>query len=85
MNSIDCLLGGKGKALEADPDHDLLFLYLGMIGFFTHSKEKAQQENIDEAAFCKLFNGLSGIALLDTLGEPEKSREEKSCTRGLKL
>jgi hypothetical protein len=34
LNCIDCLLGGKGKFLEADPDHELMFLYPGMIGFF---------------------------------------------------
>jgi hypothetical protein len=76
LNCVDCLLGGKGKVLETDPDHDLLFLYPGMIGFFSHFKEKARQENIDEEAFNKLFSGLRGIALLDTLGEPEKSIEE---------
>jgi hypothetical protein len=76
LNCVDCLLGGKGKVMEADPDHDLLFLYPGMIGFFSHFKEKVQQENIDEEAFNKLFSGLRGIALLDTLGKPEKDRAE---------
>jgi hypothetical protein len=76
LNCIDCLLGGKGKVLEADPDHNLLFLYPGMIGFFSHFKEKAQQENIDEESFNKLFAGLKGIAFLDTLGESEKNKEE---------
>lgn len=42
LNCIDCLLSGKGKVLEADPNHDLLFLYPGMIVFFSHFKEKAQ-------------------------------------------
>jgi len=51
LNCVDCLLGGKGKVLETDPNHDLLFLYPGMIGFFSHFKKKAQQENIDEEAF----------------------------------
>ncbi len=76
LNCIDCLLGGKGKVNEADPDHDLLFLYPGMIGFFRHFKEKAQQENLDEDAFNNLFSGLKGIVLLDTLGEAEKNKEE---------
>jgi hypothetical protein len=26
LNCIDCLLGGKGKVSEADPDHDLFFV-----------------------------------------------------------
>ena len=58
LNCIDCLLGGKGNVLEADPTHDLLFLYPRIIGFFSHFKEKAQQENMDEDAFNKIFSGL---------------------------
>ena len=58
LNCIDCLLGGKGNVLEADPTHDLLFLYPRIIGFFSHFKEKAQQENVDEDAFNKIFSGL---------------------------
>lgn len=86
LNCVDCLLGGKGKVMDADPDHDLLFLYPGMIGFFSHFKEKAQQENIDEEAFNKLFNGLRGIALLDTLGESEKDKAEiEKLHTGLKV
>jgi hypothetical protein len=86
LNCVDCLLGGKGKVLEADPDHDLLFLYPGMISFFSHIKEKVQQENIDEESFNKLFSGLKGIALLDTLGEPEKIKEEiEKLHTGLKV
>jgi hypothetical protein len=76
INCIDCLLGGKGKFLEADPDHDLLFLYPGMIGFFSHFKKKALQENVDKESFNKFFNGLKGIVILDTLGDTKKCREE---------
>jgi hypothetical protein len=76
LNCVDCLLGGKGKFLQADPDHDLLFLSPGMIGFFSNVKEKARQEGIDEDALKQLFNGLKGIVLLDTLGQRENSREE---------
>jgi hypothetical protein len=76
LNCIDCLLGGKGKVNDVDPDHDLLFLYPGMIGFFSHFKEKAKQENVDEEAVNSLFSGLKGIVLLDTLGEAQKNKEE---------
>ena len=76
LNCIDCLLGGKGKFLEADPDHELLFLSPGMIGFFSNLKEKARKENIDEAALKQLFSGLKGIVLLDTLKQAGNSREE---------
>ena len=86
LNCVDCLLGGKGKVLEADPDHDLLFLYPGMIGFFSHFKEKAQEENVDEESFNKLFSGLKGIILLDALGEPERNKEEiEKLHTGLKV
>ena len=86
LNCVDCLLGGKGKVSEADPDHDLLFLYPGMIGFFSHFKEKAKEANVDEEVFNKLFSGLKGIALLDTLGEPDKSKEKiEKLHTGLKV
>jgi hypothetical protein len=86
LNCVDCLLGGRGKVLEADPDHDLLFLYPGMIGFFSHSKQKAKQENVDEEAFNQLFSGLKGITLLDTLGEAEKNNEAiEKLQSGLKV
>lgn len=76
QNCVDCLLGGKAKSSEADPDHDLLFLGPGMIGFFDRIQEKARQENIDEAALTNLFSGLKGIVPLDTLGEVEKHKVE---------
>jgi len=33
LNCIDCLLGGKGKLLEMDPDHKYLFLNPAFIQF----------------------------------------------------
>jgi hypothetical protein len=76
LNCIDCQLGGKGQFLNADPDHDLMFLGPGMIDFFRHFQEKMAKENINEEVFAKLFSGLKGIVLLDTLGESNKEREE---------
>ena len=26
VNCVDCQLGGKGKSLEADPEHNLMFM-----------------------------------------------------------
>jgi hypothetical protein len=72
LNCIDCQLGGKGKFLEADPNHDLIFLSPGMTDFFHHMKEELRREGIDENSLNPLFKGLRGIVLLDTLGEPEK-------------
>ncbi len=73
LNCTDCLLGGKGKILEADPDHDFLFLNPGMIGFFEHFMKVAKQEGVDEESIKQFFSGLEGIVLLDTLDEAEEN------------
>ena len=76
LNCVDCQLGGKGKFLEADPNHDLMFLSPGMTDFFSHAKDMMRKEGIDEAALKQLFNGLRGIILLDTLGNPDGLKAE---------
>jgi hypothetical protein len=76
LNCVDCQLGGKGKFLEADPNHDLMFLSHGMTDFFRHIKILMKNENIDEDQLKQLFQGLKGIVLLDTLGKPDLLREE---------
>jgi hypothetical protein len=76
VNCIDCQLGGKGKFLEADPEHNLIFLTSGMIDFFSHMKEAMREEKIEEDALKQLFKGLKGIIVLDTLGETEKLKTE---------
>ena len=72
VNCIDCQLGGKGKFFEADPEHNLMFMGPGMVGFFKHAKETLLKEGLDEAAFANMFNGIKGIVLLDTCGDAEK-------------
>ena len=72
VNCIDCQLGGKGKFFQADPDHNLMFMGPGMIGFFKHAKDQMLKEGIDEAAFANMFSGIKGIVLLDTCGDTEK-------------
>ena len=76
LNCVDCQLGGKGKFLEADPDHELMFLSPGMTDFFSHMKTMMLRENIDEDQLKQLFKGLRGIVLLDTLEKPEQLRAE---------
>ncbi len=76
VNCIDCQLGGKGVFLEADPNHNLMFMGSGMILFFKHMKEKMLKEGVDEAAFANMFSGIKGIVLLDTCGDAEKYKEE---------
>jgi hypothetical protein len=76
LNCVDCQLGGKGKFLEADPDHDLMFLSPGMTEFFNHMRTAMRRENIYEDQLKQLFSGLRGIVLLDTLGTPERLKKE---------
>jgi hypothetical protein len=76
INCVDCQLGGKGKFLEADPEHDLMFMGPGMIEFFEHMKEKMLKEGVEQAAFANLFSGIKGIVVLDTCGNAEKCLEE---------
>jgi hypothetical protein len=76
VNCIDCQLGGKGKFLDADKDHNLMFMGPGMIGFFKGMKEKMLKAGVDEATFANMFSGIRGFVLLDTCGDPEKLRAE---------
>jgi hypothetical protein len=86
VNCIDCHLGGKGKFFEADPEHNLMFMGPGMIGFFKHAKEQMLKEGVDEAAFAGMFNGIKGIILLDTGGNAEKCKEDlEKSGMGLKI
>jgi hypothetical protein len=72
VNCIDCQLGGKGKFFDADPEHNLMFMGPGMIGFFKHAKEQMLREGVDEAAFTAMFSGIKGAIILDTCGDAEK-------------
>jgi hypothetical protein len=76
LNCIDCQLGGKGKFFDADPEHNLMFMGLGMIGFFKHAKEQMLKEGVDEAAFLNMFNGVKGFVLLNTCGDAGRMRED---------
>jgi hypothetical protein len=76
VNCIDCQLGGKGKFYEADPEHNLMLMSPGMIGFFKNAKETMLKEGIDEAAFVNMFSGIRGFVLLDTCGNIEKMRKD---------
>jgi hypothetical protein len=76
VNCIDCQLGGKGKSLEADPEHNLMFMGPGMIGFFKHAKEQMLREGVDDATFANMFSGIKGAVILDTCDNAEKCKEE---------
>jgi len=66
LNCIDCLLGGKGNYLKADPENKMIFLSPGWIKYFDHYYSIASKE--EKNLFSTMFSGLEGIVLLDTLG-----------------
>ena len=86
LNCVDCLLGGKGKISEVDPNHELMVYSPGMVDFFEHVRKKAREEGIDEETLKGLFGGLKGIVLLDTLGElDENTRKIEDMNTGLTI
>jgi hypothetical protein len=76
LNCVDCQLGGKGKFNQEDPEHNLMFMGPGMIGFFNHAKEQMLKEGADEAMFANMFSGIKGMVILDTCGDAEKCRQD---------
>jgi len=72
LNCIDCQMGGGGKSLEADPEHNLMFMGPGMIEFFETMKENLKNQGMDEATFAGMFSGIKGFVLLDTCGDGDK-------------
>ena len=76
VNCVDCQLGGKGKSIEADPEHDLMFMGPGMVEFFKHMKGELLKRGMDDAAFVGMFSGIKGFVLLDTCGNAEKMKKE---------
>jgi len=68
LNCIDCLLGGRGKLLEMDPDHCLFFLTPAFLEFseslISGTKEDTRRR----------FNMLKGIILVDSLGDMQRHR-----------
>jgi len=43
-----------------------------MTDFFAHAKDMMRREGVDEDSLKRLFNGLKGIVVLDTLGNADK-------------
>lgn len=76
LNCVDCILGGKGKVEEADPNHEFMFMDPGMIEFFSVAQDKLMQDGMDDEVMKAMFSGIKGIILLDTLGEAEKNKAE---------
>jgi hypothetical protein len=76
LNCIDCQMGGGGKSLDADPNHNLMFMGPGMVEFFEDMRENLRRQGVDDETFAKMFSGIKGIVLLDTVGNADKLRED---------
>jgi hypothetical protein len=70
LNCIDCLLGGKGKLLEIDPDHKYLFLNPAWIRFTAKIRRETKEMTRET------FSTLDGIVLLDAMGDLDEYRSE---------
>jgi hypothetical protein len=70
LNCIDCLLGGKGRLLEMDPDHKYLFLNPAFIKFAEKIRGKTKEMTRE------MFSMLDGIILLDAMGDLDTYRSE---------
>jgi len=77
LNCLDCLLGGHGRLLEIDPKHKYFYLSPGwmpsnlkMDALFNRFFERNTKE------VKKLFSGLEGIILLDSLGDLNEFEDE---------
>ena len=84
VNCVDCQLGSKGQSLQADPEHNLMFMGPGMIEFFIHMKVELLKQGMDEETFAGMFSGIKGFVLLDTCDEAEKMQKELEAS-GIKL
>ncbi len=80
INCLDCLLGGKGKIFEMDPERSCFYLSPGWIKFYE------LMPAADQKFVRRLFQNIKGIILIESLGEldPEKVREFAETT-GLKV
>ena len=76
LNCIDCQLGGKGKIEAADPEHKWMFMGPGMIDFFKDSKQLLAEQGVDEETFKRMFSGIEGFVILDTVGNGEELKRE---------
>jgi hypothetical protein len=72
LNCVDCQLGGGGKFETVDPEHKLMFMGVGMIDFFKYMKVQLTEQGIDEDTFKKMFSGIDGFVILDTVGTSEE-------------
>lgn len=74
VNCIDCQLGGKGKSLEADPEHNLIFVGPGNADSFENFKFYLRTQGVADvdAVLTKMFSGIKGAILLDTCHDGAK-------------
>ncbi len=86
LNCVDCQLGGKGKVETVDPAHKFMFMGPGLIDFFKDSKKLLAEQGVDEETFKRMFSGIEGFVILDTVGNgQELKRELEQLGMGVKI
>jgi hypothetical protein len=76
LNCIDCQLGGKGSVEKADPAHKWMFMGPGMIDFFKDMRPQLAKQGLDEEAIKRMFSGVQGFVVLDTVGNGEELKQQ---------
>ena len=77
LNCIDCLLGGHGRLLEIDPNHDYFYLSPGWMPSNLKMDTRFNRLfdwNMQELK--KQFSKLKGIIVLDSLGDLNEFEDE---------
>lgn len=77
LNCIDCLLGGHGRLLEIDPNHDYFYLSPGWMPSSLKTSPRLKSIfNLSKEEAKKRFGNLKGIILIDSLGNLSEFKDE---------
>jgi hypothetical protein len=72
INCIDCLLGGNGKILEIDPEHEFFYLNPSWLNWCNSDSFK----RLSKKEARKACSMLKGVFLLDTLGDLDDYKDD---------
>ncbi len=77
LNCIDCLLGGHGRLLEIDLNHDYFYLSPGWMPSSLKTSPRLNSIfNLSKKEAKKRFGNLKGIILIDSLGNLNEFKDE---------
>ncbi|MGQ9721509.1 MAG: DUF1638 domain-containing protein [Candidatus Jordarchaeum sp.] len=80
INCLDCLLGGKGRLYELDPQRSCFYLSPGWIKFLE------RMPTPDNRVVRRMFQNLEGIIIIESLGKLDSEKIKKFAENtGLKV